>query len=99
MTRKSASPSQVQSLSPPEAHALLRRDPRAVHIDVRSSMEFLFIGHPVEAINVPWMDEPDWMINPDFVREVRKVMLGGAACEPGDDCPPVVLICRSGKRS
>jgi rhodanese-related sulfurtransferase len=89
----------VKTLSPPEAYELLRSDPRAVLIDVRSEMEFLFIGHPVEAIHVPWIDEPDWVVNPDFVREVRKVLLGGAVCEDDAGCAPVMLICRSGKRS
>jgi rhodanese-related sulfurtransferase len=89
----------VQSLPPPEAHALLQENPRAVLIDVRSGMEFLFIGHPVGAIHVPWMDEPDWEENPHFAREVRKVLLGGAVCDEEAACAPVLLICRSGKRS
>jgi rhodanese-related sulfurtransferase len=90
---------QVQTLSPVEAHRLLEADPRAVLIDVRSEMEFLMVGHPVGAIHVPWIDEPDWTVNPDFVREVRRVLLGGAVCEEDAGCAPVVLICRSGKRS
>jgi rhodanese-related sulfurtransferase len=89
----------VQPLTPPEAHQLLQEEPRAVLIDVRSGMEFLFIGHPVGAIHVPWMDEPDWEENPHFAREVRKVLLGGAVCGEDAGCAPVVLICRSGKRS
>lgn len=90
---------QVQSLTPPEAYDLLHENPRAVLIDVRSGMEFLFIGHPVGAIHVPWMDEPDWEENPHFAREVRKVLLGGAVCDEDAGCAPVLLICRSGKRS
>ncbi|HBE91970.1 MAG TPA: sulfurtransferase, partial [Gammaproteobacteria bacterium] len=38
--------SDVQSLSPPEAWKLVQEDQRVVLIDVRSSMEFLFVGHP-----------------------------------------------------
>jgi rhodanese-related sulfurtransferase len=70
-----------------------------VLIDIRSTMEFLFVGHPSGAVHVPWIDEPDWEVNPHFTREVRKVMLGGAACTEEDACAPVILVCRSGKRS
>ncbi len=88
----------VKTLSPREAHNLLESQPRAMLIDVRSSMEFLFVGHPRGAVHIPWIDEPDWKVNPDFVRSVRKVLLGGVT--PHDDGPaPVVLICRSGRRS
>jgi rhodanese-related sulfurtransferase len=62
-------------------------------------MEFLFVGHPVGAVHIPWIDEPDWDINPHFVTEVRKLMLGGQSCDSDDGCAPVILICRSGKRS
>lgn len=93
MTRK------VKSVSPEQAWELLRVDQRAVLIDVRSSMEFLFVGHPRGSVHVPWIDEPDWIVNPDFVTEVRKVMLGGVGAEIHRSDAPVVLICRSGKRS
>ena len=89
----------VKTINPQQAFELLRDEPRAVLIDVRSNMEFLFIGHPIGAINVAWIDEPDWKINPHFVPEVRKVLLGGIACHEDEGCAPVVLICRSGKRS
>lgn len=89
----------VKSLTSEQAWRLIQDDPRAVLIDVRSNMEFLFIGHPKGAINIPWIDEPDWKINPHFAVEVRKVILGGIACHLDVGCAPVVLICRSGKRS
>jgi rhodanese-related sulfurtransferase len=38
-------------------------------------------------------------VNPEFVTEIRKLLLGGASCAPEGPCAPVVLICRSGKRS
>ena len=89
----------VKSFSPPQAFDFMKKDQRAVFIDVRSSMEFLFVGHPKGSVHVPWIDAPDWIVNPDFVTEVRKVMLGGVGVgEHGSDAP-VVLICRSGKRS
>lgn len=91
---------QVRGLSPQEAWAFLQDNPRALLVDVRSNMEFLFVGHPAGAIHVPWIDEPDWQINPHFVTQIRKLLLGGVCAADGDfSCAPVVLICRSGKRS
>jgi hypothetical protein len=72
------------ALSPQAAWELLREDPRALLVDIRSTMEFLFVGHPVGAVHIPWIDEPDWTTNPHFVPEIRKLLLGGASCEPAD---------------
>jgi rhodanese-related sulfurtransferase len=84
----------VKTLSPKEAYKLLQEHPNAVLIDVRSHMEYLFVGHPAGAIHIPWIDEPDWKHNPHFLTQVRQTMLGGAS-----GAAPVVLICRSGVRS
>ena len=90
---------QLHEIDPKAAWELIQNDQRAVLVDIRSSMEFLFVGHPVGAVHIPWIDEPDWEVNPDFVTEVRKLMLGGAVCDTEEGCAPIVLICRSGKRS
>ena len=90
---------EVKVFSPLQAFRFVEKNQRAVLIDVRSSMEFLFVGHPVGSVHVPWIDEPEWIVNPDFVTEVRKVMLGGIGVDEHDSDDPVVLICRSGKRS
>ena len=90
---------ELHDISAKSAAQLLHDDPRAILVDIRSSMEYLFVGHPVGAVHLPWIDEPDWEINPHFVAEVRKLMLGGAVCDVEDGCAPIVLICRSGKRS
>jgi rhodanese-related sulfurtransferase len=84
----------VKTLNPKEAYKLLQEHPNAVLIDVRSHMEYLFVGHPAGAIHIPWIDEPDWKQNPHFLTQVRQTMLGGAS-----GAAPVVLICRSGVRS
>ncbi|MDH5395130.1 MAG: rhodanese-like domain-containing protein [Gammaproteobacteria bacterium] len=91
--------SQVKSISATEGYNLIKSDPRALLIDVRSNMEFLFIGHPVGAISIPWIDEPDWVINPHFAAEIRKLILGGLDHDREGHNVPIVLICRSGKRS
>ena len=89
---------QLQSLSPKEAWQICQENSRALLIDIRSSMEYLFVGHPVGAIHIPWIDEPDWVVNPEFVTDIRKLILGGLSDDSGSSVP-IILICRSGKRS
>ena len=88
-----------QNLDPKQAWQMLHDDPTALLVDIRSSMEYLFVGHPSGAVHVPWIDEPDWTVNPHFDTEIRKLLLGGAVCSREGPCTPVILICRSGKRS
>lgn len=89
----------LREISPADAYEMTKADARCLLIDIRSSMEFLFVGHPVGAVHVAWIDEPDWIVNPHFVTEVRQLILGGAVCEDDQGCVPIILICRSGKRS
>ncbi len=91
--------SELQVLEPTSAWDLIQKEPSALLVDVRSNMEFLFIGHPCGAINVPWIDEPDWIINPRFAVEIRKRVLGGSSATSTNQAVPILLICRSGKRS
>lgn len=87
----------VKSISAPEAWKICQQDPRALLIDIRSSMEYLFVGHPKGAVHVPWIDEPDWVVNEHFEVDIRKLALGGLHETSGD--VPIILICRSGVRS
>jgi rhodanese-related sulfurtransferase len=82
----------MEHLTPKEANEFLQQNRDAVFIDCRSEMEFLFVGHPVGAIMVPWNDGPDWEINPHFVGQVKKAA-------GHSDHRPILLICRSGNRS
>lgn len=86
------------SISPNEAFQMANEHPNCLLIDVRSSMEFLFVGHPKGAIHIAWIDEPDWDINPNFVTEIRQLVLGGV-CGKDAQHPNIILICRSGNRS
>ena len=85
-------------ITPSDAWAMMQANPGATLIDVRSDMEFLMIGHPKGAVNVSWIDAPDWTVDEAFVANVRKALLGRIA---GRDraSPPLFLICRSGNRS
>ncbi len=80
----------MQHLNPKEAFDFLQANPEAVFIDVRSEMEYMFVGHPRGSIHIPWVDGPEWEINPMFVAHVRKASSVNR---------PVLLICRSGRRS
>jgi rhodanese-related sulfurtransferase len=80
----------MEHLNPRQAHEFLQKKREAVFIDVRSEMEFLFVGHPDGSILIPWVDAPDWEVNPHFVAHVRTASSINR---------PVVLICRSGRRS
>jgi len=84
-------------IQPADAFSMMEQNPAVLLLDVRSDMEYLMIGHPKGAHNVPWIDHPDWTVNPNFVANVRKLMLGqlGGA----QNRVPIVLICRSGNRS
>ncbi len=82
----------MQHLTPQEAFAFLAGNPTTVFVDCRSEMEFLFVGHAVGAMLIPWNDGPDWEINPHFVGQVKK-SCGNSMHRP------VVIVCRSGNRS
>lgn len=90
---------QVKGLTPQEANEMVHSSKHAFLVDIRSSMEFLFVGHPVGAVHVPWVDEPEWDVDPNFTTNIRKLMLGGAEEIEGRPSVPIILICRSGKRS
>jgi rhodanese-related sulfurtransferase len=83
----------MEHLEPKAAHDFLQKNPDAVFIDCRSEMEFMFVGHPVGAMMVPWYDGAEWDLNPHFVGQVKK--LAGANFRSR----PIVLICRSGNRT
>ncbi len=95
--RDSIQMKQISSMSPQKAYELLKNNPNAKLIDIRSSMEFLFVGHPVGAIHIAWIDDPEWSINPYFAEEVANAMSKNDNNRPLDN--PVVLICRSGVRT
>src|SRR5258706_12473417 len=83
----------MEHLDPRQAHQFLKKNPDAVFIDCRSEMEYMFVGHPIGAMMIPWYDGAEWELNPHFVGQVKKV--AGANFEKR----PIVLICRSGNRT
>jgi len=82
----------MEHLLPKQAFEFVESNPEALFIDCRSDAEFFFVGHALGAMHVAWYDAPDWDLNPEFVTQVKK--LAGHSLNR-----PIVLICRSGKRS
>ncbi len=84
-------------LPPGEAYALLRDDPRAVLVDVRTAAEWTYVGVPdlaplgKDAVRVEWLRYPGGATNERFLDEL--------AAAGVDRDSPVVFLCRSGVRS
>lgn len=65
----------------------------ALLVDVRSGEERKFVGHVPGSVHVPWATGTALTRNPRFVRELE------AAIQKAGPGLPVLLLCRSGKRS
>jgi len=83
----------MKHLTPLEAHAYLQARPDALFLDVRMEIEYLYVGHPPGVVHVAWYEYPEMQPQPAaFVEQVRREA-------GGDTTKPVVLLCRSGKRT
>ena len=91
----------MKHLSPKEAWAWLQAETERraaqgqeppLFGDVRMESESLYVGRPPGVENIPWYEYPD--LTPDPERFARAV-----ADEAGAKDRPVLLICRSGKRT
>lgn len=87
----------VTSLTPDLAAQQLANTSGAVLLDVRSRLEFDYIGHPPEAVHVAWSEYPDWQTFPDFTQRVSARLRELGHVEP--EAVPVFCLCRSGARS
>ena len=83
----------VAEVNPKQAWKMLQENPNAILLDVRSKVEFDYVGHPIGAAHVPLQEFPDWQTDPDFSQKVIE-LLGTASRDV-----TVLTICRSGKRS
>ena len=91
----------MKHLTPQQAWAWLqaereqreaRGDAAPLFVDVRMEIESLYVGRPPGVENIPWYEYPD--LTPDPARFAQAVER-----EAGDKQRPVLLICRSGKRT
>lgn len=82
----------MKHLTPKQAWAFLQDHPESLFVDVRMEIEYLYVGHPPGIVHVAWYEYPEMQAHPDrFVEQVRR--------EAGRTDRPVVLLCRSGKRT
>ena len=61
-------------------------------VDVRMEIESLYVGRPPGVENIPWYEYPDLTPYPERFAEA-------VLTEAGDKTRPILLICRSGKRT
>jgi rhodanese-related sulfurtransferase len=88
----------IKDLAPPEAWKILQSDPAAVLLDVRSRMEYDYVGHVPDSVFVSLKEPPDWQSEPEFVANVKRAL---AECRPGQvpEELTILALCRSGARS
>lgn len=86
-------------LNPKAAYEFLQTHTTSLLIDIRSSMEYLFVGHALGSVHIPWIDEPDWTVDPNFAQTVEKTLANRFKESDPKQEAHVVLICRSGKRT
>ena len=83
----------VEEISPQKAYQMVK-DPSTYLIDGRSIAEYVFVGHPEMAYNVPllfWSEKEHKLIpNDAFIQDIKKRFTQ-------EDI--LIFICRSGKRS
>lgn len=78
------------ALLPEEAWLLLKLRPDARLVDIRSRPEWELVGRVPGALEVEFMEYPDWTEHPDFLPRLRQEVAPDAL---------VFLLCRSGQRS
>jgi rhodanese-related sulfurtransferase len=79
------------ALLPAEANALMKQNPEARLVDVRTKAELEWVGRVPGAVTIEWNTWPGGKQNPDFLRELQQQVQSKDA--------PVMFLCRSGGRS
>ena len=87
----------IKTITPPEAWDKLQNQSDTVLLDVRTTMEFQYIGHPIDAIHVPLMEAPAWQTDEEFSAKVNQALENISSTAPED--LTILAMCRSGKRS
>ncbi|MDA0674757.1 MAG: rhodanese-like domain-containing protein [Proteobacteria bacterium] len=84
-------------VTPDEAWRLLKNDPDAALVDVRTDAEWSYVGGPdlaplnKDLVHLQWKMFPGMAVNPAFSDQVAKAV-------PSRDAP-ILFLCRSGQRS
>ena len=89
----------INEITPTEAWDILQSEDNAVVLDVRSTMEFHYVGHPIGAVHVPLKEPPGWEVDPGFVDKVRQALRDRCAHGTRAEDLTILSLCRSGQRS
>ncbi len=89
----------IKEVNPKEAFEILEKQEDAVLIDVRSTMEYEYVGHPLNALHVPIKEPPDWSMEANFVNNVDSVLEAHFSDNKEKKGVPLLMLCRSGMRS
>ena len=89
----------IKEINSTEAYSILQKLENAVLIDVRSAMEYEYVGHPVNAIHVPIKEPPGWEIRVDFINNVKSELAKKFPDTNDLFSIQILLMCRSGRRS
>lgn len=88
-------------ISAREAWEVLKKDPKAQLVDVRTAAEWTFVGVPDlsalgrKVVTVEWQSFPSMARNADFEAAVAAQLKAAGVA----DATPVFFLCRSGARS
>jgi rhodanese-related sulfurtransferase len=86
-------------ITPEHAWELLRENPDAVLVDVRTDAEWKYVGVPDttslgrKTVLIEWVSYPTGTRNDKFVDQLKEAGIAG-----GENAP-VIFLCRSGQRS
>lgn len=101
MSPSTPPPDYAGDLTADAAWALLKDNPKAQLVDVRTQPEWAFVGVPElfsigrEVHLVEWQAFPTMDVNPAFVAQVTETLLRAGATRE----TPLLFLCRSGARS
>ena len=89
----------ISELTPTEAYEMLQQESGTRLIDVRSTMEFEYVGHPEGALHLPLKEPPDWQTRKDFAVQIKQMLSSESATDSRPEDMKLLMLCRSGKRS
>lgn len=89
----------IKEISPKEAYTILTHQENAVLIDVRSTMEFEYVGHPINSVHISIKEPPGWETDPEFIDKVSSALTQKLPSSVAIKDVPLLMLCRSGKRS
>jgi rhodanese-related sulfurtransferase len=89
----------IKEVDPKQAYDLLQNTDDAVLVDVRSTMEHQYVGHPLDALHIALKEPPDWETNSDFVEKLETALQQQFPDKKTLSDVPLLMLCRSGARS